>query len=751
MESGEAYCWGNGDHGQLGNGAFADSSSPVLVSLPNGRLALDISMGGNHACAVLDDGEVYCWGDNYASRLGVGTTTGGESLIGTPTKVVMPLLEGSNYPAAAESVDSGGQHTCAILTNHSVYCWGVGLGVGTIGDGSWDNATTPALVDGHQWDSGPSQNLTSISGGDAHNCLVYGYYSIFCWGDNTFGQLGNGNFSNQNRPMGVNISLGGYLPDSSDTDSDGDGIPDSVDQDNDNDGWWDIFEIPCSTDPLDNSSFPTDTDFDGDCDILDDDDDNDGWSDWEETLCGSDYLDYNSTPNDSDSDGICDSLEPDFDGDGVIDDNDAFPDNSSEWLDTDGDGIGNNADPDDDNDGWTDLDELSCGNYDPLNSSSMPMDMDGDGICNALESDTDGDGYSDGIDIWPEDPCASKDTDGDGMPDSIILNCITTLIEDNDDDGDGWNDTDDAFPDDWNEWLDTDWDGIGNNFDDDDDGDGYPDWNDLFPLNSSEWFDNDMDGLGDNADLDDDNDGVLDADDDFPNDWGAYNDTDGDGMPDELEIGYSGNLTLDMDDDNDGVIDQYDPFPKDSSEWLDTDGDGIGNNADPDDDNDGWSDSDEYICGSLPEDATSVPSDADGDGICNSEDDDFASLSSFIEMIPGGGLTIVGILMVVGGLLAGGAVGRRNAYEIARREKEISMVWPVESDEWDDLDSDEIGRLLDETEKEDIGSDKAEIKRIDNPDDPLYWLKKSVEMTEQGRHEEAAAFRKAAMSIIEKD
>ena len=58
---------------------------------------------------------------------------------------------------------------------------------------------------------------------------------------------------------------------------------------------------------------------------------------------------------------------------------------------------------------------------------------------------------------------------------------------------------------------------------------------------------------------------------------------------------------------------------------------------------------------------------------------------------------------------------------------------------------------MDETEKEGVGSDKAEIKRTDDPDDPLYWLKKSVEMTEQGRHEEAAAFREAAMSIIEKN
>jgi hypothetical protein len=165
-------------------------------------------------------------------------------------------------------------------------------------------------------------------------------------------------------------------------------------------------------------------------------------------------------------------------------------------------------------------------------------------------------------------------------------------------------------------------DGIGDNADLDDDNDLVPDTFDEFPFDSSEWNDNDDDGIGDNADDDDDNDNVTDDNDDFPNDPSASTDTDGDGLPNTLVANVSTTLTEDYDDDGDGVLDIYDAFPLDSSEWTDTDGDGIGDNADADDDGDGWSDSDEFICGTNPLDSGDVPDDSDGDGICDAEDDD---------------------------------------------------------------------------------------------------------------------------------
>ncbi len=79
---------------------------------------------------------------------------------------------------------------------------------------------------------------------------------------------------------------------------------------------------------------------------------------------------------------------------------------------------------------------------------------------------------------------------------------------------------------------------------------------------------------------------------------------------------------MDTDDDNDGIPDSEDDFPNDASETIDTDGDGIGNNADTDDDADGYSDELEIEQGTDPTDASSIPLDTDGDGIPDSLDDD---------------------------------------------------------------------------------------------------------------------------------
>jgi hypothetical protein len=137
---------------------------------------------------------------------------------------------------------------------------------------------------------------------------------------------------------------------------------------------------------------------------------------------------------------------------------------------------------------------------------------------------------------------------------------------------------------------DIDKDGMPNNLDDDDDQDGVPDQMDAFPLEPQEWKDKDMDWIGDNLDADDDGNGI--GDDENKNDIADCQelDLDGDGVDRAKSV-------------------PWDAFPLNAKEWQDTDGDGIGDNADPDDDNDGYTDEDETKHGTNPKDNLSFPAD----------------------------------------------------------------------------------------------------------------------------------------------
>ena len=323
-------------------------------------------------------------------------------------------------------------------------------------------------------------------------------------------------------------------------DADGDGKGDNVDDDDDNDGVSDLMEERCFSDPLDANSLPTDTDGDGECDPIDYDDDGDGYTDQVEGWCGSDPLDVNSIPVDSDGDGDCDTMDNDSDNDGVNDDDDAFPDDNSEWLDTDGDGIGDNSDADDDDDGWSDDDEDNCGS-DGMDSGSVPVDSDSDGMCDGMDSDDDGDGVDDVDDAFPDNPAEWDATDGAGIGENY----------DADDDGDGWSDSTEGDcgsdpMDDGSVPMDNDGDGNCDSLDPDDDGDGVADGDDAFPFDGLEWDDTDGDGIGNNADEDDDGDQFTDS---FEEDC-ASNPLDSTSVPGDI---YGDDICDEMDpDDTDG-------------------------------------------------------------------------------------------------------------------------------------------------------------------------------------------------------
>ena len=207
-------------------------------------------------------------------------------------------------------------------------------------------------------------------------------------------------------------------------DLDGDGIPDALDDDRDGDGVLNTVDV-FPDDPTESS----DLDNDGIGDNADPDRDGDGINNDYETQVGTDPNDPASTPVDSNGNGIPDSLENDRDGDGVLDPDDAFPDDPTEWADLDGDGIGDNADLDRDGDGIDNDYEIQVGT-DPNDASSTPADLDGDGIPDLIDLDRDGDGYDNAIDLFPDDPNDWADLDGDGIGDNADPDRDGDLIND---------------------------------------------------------------------------------------------------------------------------------------------------------------------------------------------------------------------------------------------------------------------------------------------------------------------------------
>lgn len=181
---GNVWCWGANADGQLGNGTTTDSSVPVYVSgLPHGITA--ISGGGRHTCALTSNGRIKCWGHNDSGELGVGTTISSS----VPMDAI-GLTSGINAIAA------GGDHTCSLTSDGAVKCWGADFSAGLF------TATTPyASV---PFDVvGLADGVAAVSAGDFHTCALTDGGLVKCWGNNDYGQLGDGTTTGSAIPVAV--------------------------------------------------------------------------------------------------------------------------------------------------------------------------------------------------------------------------------------------------------------------------------------------------------------------------------------------------------------------------------------------------------------------------------------------------------------------------------------------------------------------------------------------------------------------
>lgn len=178
-------CWGLNANGQLGDATTMNRNTPVQVSAVTG--ATKVALGSRHSCALLSDGRVRCWGDNRFGQLGDGTTTSPRT-----TSVLVSGLSNVSTIAAAFS------HTCAI-SEGLVYCWGSN-GRGQLGNGTTSSSNTPVLVSGLT----NAVELSSGLGSDGyHTCARRGDGSVWCWGENGSGQIGDGTTSDRRAPVMV--------------------------------------------------------------------------------------------------------------------------------------------------------------------------------------------------------------------------------------------------------------------------------------------------------------------------------------------------------------------------------------------------------------------------------------------------------------------------------------------------------------------------------------------------------------------
>ncbi len=182
-DGGSVWCWGWNRFGQTAAEIIGEKSFTLTPrKIPDLVNVIAIQAGGNHTCALQQNGRVRCWGDNYNGQLGVDRTENavfdvrGTELVGFDSVI---------------QIATGGAHTCALQQRGNVRCWGWNrdgqLGTGTRTERA--DITTPAPIVGQS-------RVTSVALGDGHLCAVDSIGTVWCWGENDVGQLGIGVMGN---------------------------------------------------------------------------------------------------------------------------------------------------------------------------------------------------------------------------------------------------------------------------------------------------------------------------------------------------------------------------------------------------------------------------------------------------------------------------------------------------------------------------------------------------------------------------
>jgi alpha-tubulin suppressor-like RCC1 family protein len=201
--TGQVYAWGFNQNGQVGNGSNTDQHTPVRVHLPQGVTATLIAAGCNHSFALSSSGQLYGWGRNDEGQLGDSTRM--DRNVPVPITIILRRLVHLREAAAPKliAVFAGCNHTLALWANGTLLSWGDN-GAGQLGDGSIGGfSDVPISV---QYPSGDI--IKGISAGCMHSMALTSTGQVLTWGDNSFGQLGNGTTDTSGVPAPVTLPGG---------------------------------------------------------------------------------------------------------------------------------------------------------------------------------------------------------------------------------------------------------------------------------------------------------------------------------------------------------------------------------------------------------------------------------------------------------------------------------------------------------------------------------------------------------------
>jgi alpha-tubulin suppressor-like RCC1 family protein len=190
---GTLYAWGDNQHGELGDGTTTQRDSPEAITLAPGVTPTAVAAGaGYDSLAIGSNGGLYAWGWNIAGQLGDGTTTDRDS----PEAIT--LAAGVTPTAIA----AGYYHSLAIGSDGNLYAWGWN-GAGQLGDGTTTEHNSPEAIT-----LAAGVTPTAIATGDYHSLAIGSDGNLYAWGDNQYGELGDGTTTDRYSPEAITLAAG---------------------------------------------------------------------------------------------------------------------------------------------------------------------------------------------------------------------------------------------------------------------------------------------------------------------------------------------------------------------------------------------------------------------------------------------------------------------------------------------------------------------------------------------------------------